>query len=125
MWTQFWDMHSGGRQKEKWSKIYIEAPEEVAQVIFFNRFGHSPERVTCACCGEDYSISEYETLEQASAYHRGCEYEADGNTVKESGPRHRTVEQYIAEGDALVIRASEIDDEERVGEVPVQGYVYV
>lgn len=37
MWTEFWDMHSGGGQKEKWAKIYIEAPEEEARVIFYNR----------------------------------------------------------------------------------------
>ena len=70
-WTLFWDMHSGGGQKLEWLMIYIEAPEEVAKVIFQNRFGRSPERVTCTCCGEDYSIHESPTLEEASAYQRG------------------------------------------------------
>ena len=28
MWTLFWDMHSGGGSKEKWTMIYIEAPED-------------------------------------------------------------------------------------------------
>lgn len=72
MWTQFWDMHSGGGQKEKWANIYIEAPQDEAKVIFYNRFGHNPERVTCTCCGEDYSISEEESLVQLTGYHRGC-----------------------------------------------------
>ena len=57
-WTQFWDMHSGGSLKEQWQYIYIEAPEDEARVIFYNRFDHSPDRVTCTCCGEDYSVSE-------------------------------------------------------------------
>jgi hypothetical protein len=72
MWTHFWDMRSGGGQKEKWAYIYIEAPEKMAKIIFYNRFGHNPERVTCTCCGEDYSISEHESLRQLTAFHRNC-----------------------------------------------------
>lgn len=74
-WTNFWDMHSGGKQKEKFAQCYIEAPEPEAKVIFYNRFGHNPERVTCTCCGEDYSISEHKTLGQASGYQRGCKWD--------------------------------------------------
>lgn len=73
-WTEFWDMHSGGSQKLKWTKIFIEAPEEEAKIIFQNRFGRSPDRVTCTCCGEDYSISESTTLKQATGYHRNAPY---------------------------------------------------
>jgi hypothetical protein len=66
-------MHSGGGLKEPpYSLIYIEAPEEEAKVIFYNRFGHNPERVSCTCCGDDYSIEEDESLAQLSGYHRGC-----------------------------------------------------
>lgn len=73
MWTLFWDMHSGGGTKEEpYDKIYIELPEKEAKIYFYNRFGHNPERVTCACCGEDYSINEGETLKQVSGFHRGC-----------------------------------------------------
>lgn len=73
MWTTFWDMHSGGRQKLQWAKIYIEAPEDEAKCVFYNRFGRNPERVTCTCCGEDYSISSDDrTLKQATGHHRGC-----------------------------------------------------
>lgn len=63
MWTEFMDMHSGGGTKEEpYEYIFIEAPREEAIIIFYNRFGHNPERVTCTCCGDDYSITEYETL---------------------------------------------------------------
>lgn len=84
MWTLFWDMHSGGGTKEPpYEKIYIEAPRKEAEIVFYNRFGHSAGRVTCTCCGEDYSVSESETLEQASGFHRNCysmarkEYDSD------------------------------------------------
>ena len=93
------DMHSGGSQKESVGYIYIEAPQSEAVVIFFNKFGHSPFRVTCTCCGEDYSMTEYSTVENA----------------------------YMAEekvNDRLVIHAADIKPEWRVGEVPMQGYVW-
>lgn len=76
-WTRFMDMHSGGGQKEEWSKIYIEAPEEEAKVIFYNKFGHSPDRVTCTCCGEDYSTDEGESLARVSAFDRGLRWVSD------------------------------------------------
>ncbi len=70
MWTRFMDMHSGGNQKLDWAYIYIEAPEAAAREIFEGKFGRNPYNVTCDCCGEDYSISEDETLEQATKYNR-------------------------------------------------------
>lgn len=72
MWTQFWDMHSGGSQKLDWAQIFIEAPANEAKTIFYNRFGRNPERVTCTCCGGDYSISEDESLSQITGFHRNC-----------------------------------------------------
>ncbi len=72
MWTHFMDMHSGGGQKLEWAHIYIEAPEKEAKLIFQNAFGRNPERVTCTCCGEDYSVTEAVSLAQASGYERGC-----------------------------------------------------
>lgn len=101
MWTHFWDMHSGGDQKLDWAHIFIEAPEDEAKVIFYNRFHRNPERVTCTCCGEDYAISESPTLEEAASY------------VRKHGL-----------GPELVIKAEEIEPSERVGEVPEQGYVW-
>lgn len=151
MWTLFWDMHSGGDSKDKWEKIYIEADEPEAVVIFYNRLGHNPNRVSCTCCGEDYSISSKESLEQVSGYHRGCRYAyfKDGIEISRNegfivgkGIASGVVAKYIEEPalggfvgfqkledykenkDVYVIYASEIDDEERVGEVPEQGYVW-
>lgn len=73
-WTHFWDMHSGGGQKLKWGHVFIEAAEKKARRIFRQRFHRSSRNVTCYCCGPDYSVSVSESLEQATAYHRNCDY---------------------------------------------------
>jgi hypothetical protein len=132
VWTRFMDMSSGGSRKEGFSKLYIEAPEEEAKVIFYNRFGHNPERVTCTCCGEDYSIDgDNETLEEASQYDRRDGWDDDAKVVP--------LEQWLADGVDLsgftyrdgsrdkiaVIYAADIKPEEREGSVPTEGYVWV
>lgn len=131
MWTEFMDMHSGGGLKEKWEYIYIEAPEEEAKVIFYNRFGHNPERVTCTCCGEDYSITEYKTLEEASAYNRHCFWDAlkeeyiEKQSDKKWAGKYLTIQEYKKSKDVKVIHKQDIKPDERIGEVPVQGYVWM
>lgn len=107
--THFWDMHSGGRSKEEWEQIYIEASEEEATLIFYNRFGHNPNRVTCTCCGEDYAISEHKTLGEATSFHR----------------RNKTIKEYSEQEEVLIIRKKDIRPEERRGSLPTQGYVWV
>ena len=129
MFTRFMDMHSGGgTQMSPYEYIYIEAPEDEAKVIFYNRFGFNPERVTCTCCGNDYSISCEETLAKASAYDRGCEY-SEGEYVERPqtrgyGNKYVSVDEYMKRNDVLVIHESEIPNSERKGDVPVQGYVW-
>ena len=132
MWTQFMDMHSGGGIKEgPYEYIYIEAPEDEAKVIFYNRFGHNPERVTCTCCGSDYSTSESETLAEASAYERGCRYSKDQNKYVDepdttrSYKTYRTLEEYKTDKKVLIISSEDIKDAEREGDVPEEGYVWV
>lgn len=161
MWTRFMDMHSGGGTKEPpYEYIYIEAPKDEAKVIFYNRFGHNPERVTCTCCGDDYSISSEPTLKRLTGFDRGCnaletprdargrykqpdddwwrghyylepqeeaEAEARGWTVDRRFRlyQYSTLEDYLKRPNVLVVRAEEIKPEERVGEVPAQGYVWV
>ena len=126
-WTQFMDMHSGGGLKEPYTHIYIEAPADEAIVIFYNRFGHNPNRVTCTCCGEDYSITESESLEQATAFARGCAYGKGGYTEKpdeEWGKTYTPLNEYLPRENTLVIRADEIKPAERKGDVPEQGYIW-
>ncbi len=97
-WTQFFDMHSGGGNKEKWENIYIQAPKSHAKIIFNNRFGHDPDRITCECCGEDYSITEYKTLEDAVKYQR----------------REMSFADFIKKKDVLIIKDRDIRPKERV-----------
>lgn len=131
MFTRFMDMHSGGGTKIKpYEYIYIEAPEAEAKIIFYNRFERNPERVTCTCCGEDYSYEDYANLEQATGFDRGCRYDDATKTyVEEPGVRfsfrpYVTLDEYLKRDDVLVIRADEIQPEERIGDVPEQGYVW-
>jgi len=130
MWTEFMDMNSGGGRKEKWSYIYIEAPEDEAKVIFYNRFGHNPERVTCTCCGDDYSITEYEDLRRATAYQRGCKCGKDGyieEPDRKYDPNKQLIslEDYIKQDMSLVVDRDSIKPEERKGDVPSEGYVWM
>ena len=123
MWTHFYDMHSGGGQKEKWGHIYIEESQELAELIFFNRFGHNPNRVSCTCCGEDYSISHLESLEQLTGYHRGCVFDKKAAQyieldAEQSWNPYQTFEEYTKNENVLVICRDEIKEEEITGYMP-------
>lgn len=136
-WTRFMDMHSGGGQKEKWSKIYIQASEEEAKVIFYNKFGHDPDRVTCTCCGEDYSISEEKDLQQASGYDRGCNFKqnkyveepckdrVDRFTSFKTFLQTRQYNDYGTLKEVLLVFKSDIKPSDREGEVHHSGYIWV
>lgn len=131
MWTRFMDMHSGGGTKEPpYEYIYIEASMDVAKVIFYNRFGHNPDRVTCPCCGNDYAIDEKKTLELATAYNRGCQWDSKKKTYIEepstdSFRQYITLNEYIKSPDVLIIPKKDIKPGEMEGDVPEQGYVWV
>jgi len=99
MWTHFHDMYSGGEKKEQWNHIFIEAPIDEACSIFLNRFGHDPKRITCRCCGADYSITEGESLEQITAYYRGCKWNDKTKKYEERKSQdsfypYRTIKEY-------------------------------
>lgn len=147
------DMHSGGGCKEDATYIYIEAPQSEAELIFYNKFGHNPNRVTCTCCGEDYSISEGESLREITAYERGCDwayFDKDGMECDEnvawvrgkglrkgcshgyverwnghSWSKYKTLEDYLAGEGILVIKSDDILPEWRTGSLPDQGYIWV
>lgn len=58
MFTRFFDMSSGGSEKEDFCTLYVELHENDAIEWFENKYGHSPYNVTCTCCGSDYSVCE-------------------------------------------------------------------
>ena len=68
-WTKFMDMHSGGGTKTDYECIYIEADtEDKAEELFEEIFDECPHSVACGCCGSNFSVSSYETLEEATKY---------------------------------------------------------
>jgi len=150
MWTHFMDMHSGGGNKlwrhangtvddegSSWrpregdqpiEHLFIEADEDEARAVFWNRFGRNPDRVTCTCCGNDYSLSTEDDLAALTGYHRNCEYdEKAGGYVERPNKYHDAVvplNDYLALPTVHVIRASEITDVERKADIPAEGYVW-
>lgn len=111
MWTRFSDMHSGGYSKEDFQVCYIELPEEKAEIVFYNKFGHNPNRVTCTCCGSDYSITSEDSLTELTEYDRGNE----------------TLDEYVRNAEkrlAKFIPLEDISEDEMSGDMPVEGYVW-
>ncbi len=128
--TRLMDMHSGGGQKDNFAYCYIEAPESEAKLIFFNLFGHNPERVSCTCYGEDYSIDEYETLELATAFERGCEWSDEKKKYLEKPSKKKfkahdymTLDKFKERTDVKIVSSNDITNDERKGTIPEQGYV--
>lgn len=71
VWTRFMDMHGGGYPKiDSIDYIYIEADQDQAELIFKDQFRIDPNSVSCECCGDDYLIQEYDSLEEATMYDR-------------------------------------------------------
>lgn len=101
MWISYYDMHSGGSRKLDWEVIFIEADsEEEANNLFVSLFGRHPDNVTCDYCGNDYSVDECETLEQATAFYRGCAWDKQNKLyIEEPSSRpwskqYQTLEEY-------------------------------
>lgn len=106
MWTHFWDMHSGGTRKLKVGHVFIEASRESAVKVFYAMFARNPYRVTCTCCGPDYSVSEYDTVEEATKF----THELLGHKFSEL---------------ALIVYKSKFPKDWRNAEIPEEGYVWV
>jgi hypothetical protein len=90
--TRFMDMHSGGHLKTPYTHIYIDEPLGEAIRTFKELFKRDPENVTCKCCGEDFIYEQYDSLEEATAYDRKCDW-VDGK-YNENGKM--TVEEYFS-----------------------------
>lgn len=105
-WTHFYDMSSGGSQKEEYNHIFIEASQKEAEIIFYNYFGHSPYNVSCSCCGSDYSVSESDTLEKITKYYN----------------KYDTLKEYLKDPDVHVIYNFNITPDMKKGKLPEDNY---
>lgn len=95
MWIRFMDMYSGGGCKTEYEYIYIEADSEEEGIdIFKDKFYQDPYDIGCECCGQNFSVSEYKTLQDATMYERQTY----------SPKRHIPLEEYVKQSGVLVIR---------------------
>ncbi len=111
-WTSFYDMSSGGGNKEDFQYLFVEAPYREAISVFYSRYGHHPLRITCNCCGPDYSVdSEDDSLEEITYFYRN-------QSFIPYTPHGQSLEEFLAEPLVAVIYESEISDSERLADVP-------
>jgi hypothetical protein len=96
--TRFIDMHSGGNLKTSYTHIYIDEPLGKAVQTFKDLFKRDPDNITCKCCGEDFIYEQYNSLEEATAYDRKCDW-VEGK-YNENGKM--SVEEYFS-GDNKVL----------------------
>lgn len=81
---KFTDMNSGGMMKSKYKTILIECYNQTEAIeLFEGRFDRNPRNITCTCCGWDYSISEYDSFEDATSLDRMCQMSQDYETFSE------------------------------------------
>lgn len=109
-WTRYMDMHSGGDLKLDWKSIYIEAPEDEADIIFEQLFDRDPYNITCLCCGPDYEVNERDSLAQATGFERNCLY-VDGKYYERKGDSYReyyTLDEYKKQTDILILTKEDI-----------------
>jgi len=129
------DMHSGGGQKLDWELIFIEAPEKEARVIFYNKFGRSPDRVTCTCCSKDYSYDESKNLTEATRYDRLHRYDDKGEYIPWDAPEKdrkyqslknlkETKKSAHQEQAVNFVYKKDITPQDKLGTVPEEGYVW-
>lgn len=104
-WTKFMDMYSGGMPKvPPYEYIFIEAKKIVAAGYFVRRFNQNPHGEFCECCGDNYSISEGETLEDLT----------EGETLEDLTKleqRMFALEKFLTGDNVLVIQSEEIENE--------------
>ena len=119
---KFTDMNSGGFTKSKYKTILIDCDNETEAIELFEaRFDRHPRNITCNCCGYDYSISDFDSLEDATALDRMCQMSQDYETFQEKPStdedaeyfskfnKYVTFDEYIEfSTDVLVIKAVDV-----------------
>lgn len=110
-WTLFSDAYAEGFLKFKhYEFIIVEGKVEEALSMFIDMTNVDPKKVTCTCCGQHYSIREYDSVFQATAFERGCRYDNSLQCYVEEVSdfpimEYATVENFINQDNVLVIFA--------------------
>jgi hypothetical protein len=94
-------MSSGGSQKTLYKHIFIEASETQAAAEFIRRFDQYPDDVACGCCGENFAVHEYDSIEAATRYHRTA-------SMGLYGRPELSVEEFCALEDVLYVPTDQI-----------------
>lgn len=100
--TRFMDMHSGGHLKTPYTHIYIDEPLGEAVRTFKELFKRDPDNVTCTCCGTDFVYEEYSSLEEATAYDRGCEWNNETFDFDHLSTAKITVKEYFSGNNKVI-----------------------
>lgn len=71
-WREFTDILTGGEPKTCFRYVFVEGDDAVAR--FESEFEHDPAQESCECSVEDFPVSTFATLEEATAYLLDCRY---------------------------------------------------
>ena len=95
MIVKFYDMNSGGRLSTEYKVILISCNDESeARSIFTDRFGLDSRNVSCSCCGPDFSVTTYSSLEGATAIDRMCQMSEDWEDFTEKPSTDEDAERF-------------------------------
>lgn len=110
-WTIFEDAYADGKLKFKdYEWIIVEGSEETALPLFMKMTKVDPKRVTCTCCGQHFSIREYDSVFQATGFQRSCQYDKELKSYVEQEDdfviaHYKTLETFLEEDNVLIIFA--------------------
>ena len=111
VWTFFEDAYAEGNLKFKeFSWIIVQAEQEKAIEMFKAFTNVDPQRVTCTCCGQHYSIREHDSVFQATAFERSCRYDKELKCYVEAEDDfvvygYKSLEEFLTQDNVLIIYA--------------------
>lgn len=110
-WTLFEDAFAEGTLKfHDYQWIIVEGKGEKAVRLFKDVTLLDPFKVTCKCCGQHYSIREYDSVFQATGYQRGCQYDKELEAYIEAQSDfpivpYKPLEEFLKHSDVLIVYA--------------------
>lgn len=110
VWTLFKDMYADGYFQHKGIEFYlVEAREKDAIGMFMDETKCDPTRTTCKCCGQHFSILEYDSVFQATGSERNCRYDKEldlfieEQDVSGSLLKYKSLKEFLSQQNVLII----------------------